>query len=156
MMQASSENPARPRKRTVAHWKRQIERRPCAAFLVDRELRVAAANTRSRLDGIDVGQALHEWLPRIVPAGADAAGSATRLDWLPVATEDFSGCLVEVLPGAGTGGARETHLLERRLLEAKHRLQEEIRHRQFLERQILALQNAMAERGAPAKEEVLP
>ncbi len=120
----------------LAHWRQQVAQRPGPALLVDRTQRVIEANEAAIAAGALAGQTLAQALAELGDQrDRGEAGAVLTLRAWAVRGDDFDGWLVEA--GEPEPAPQAERAISRRLADANVRLQEEIRRRRALERQML-------------------
>lgn len=125
----------------LARWKQDVATWPGPALLADSDQRVIAANCHAADAGVTEGQPFLQALAaltRHVDQLGQRRGAAVPLRVLPASGADFAGWFVDaagVLP-LDTDAERA---ISQRLADSNLRLQEEIRRRRFLERQMLTV-----------------
>jgi signal transduction histidine kinase len=125
----------------LSRWRQDLATWPGPALLVDREHVVIAANDSARTVGVTLAMPMAEALAVLTEhleanKRRDAAGLPLRV--VPVHADDFDGWFIDaatVLPP----DADAERTISQRLAAANLRLQEEIRRRRFLERQVLSV-----------------
>lgn len=133
--------PQSPAGELLSHWRQDVEQWPGPALLVDESQRVIAANAAAMQAGATPGLAFVAALARLTEY-LDHRGqrrrSATPLRVLPVACDDFRGWFVDAA-GALPLDADAERAISQRLADSNLRLQEEVRRRRRLERQMLGV-----------------
>jgi signal transduction histidine kinase len=124
----------------LSRWRRDLATWPGPALLVNRDHAVIAANDSARTVGVTLQMAMAEALAvlteHLEAHKRRAAGLPLRV--VPVHADDFDGWFIDaatVLPP----DADAERTISQRLAAANLRLQEEIRRRRFLERQVLSV-----------------
>jgi signal transduction histidine kinase len=125
----------------LARWRQDVAQWPGPALLVDDAQCVAVVNAAAARIGVTVGEPFGAALARLT-AHVDQRGrrqrSAMPLRVLPVTCDDFSGWFVDAA-GALPLDADADRAISQRLADSNLRLQEEIRRRRTLERQMLGV-----------------
>jgi signal transduction histidine kinase len=125
----------------LARWRQDVAQWPGPALLVDEAQCVAVVNAAAARIGVTVGAPFGAALARLT-AHVDQRGrrqrSAMPLRVLPVTCDDFSGWFVDAA-GALPLDADADRAISQRLADSNLRLQEEIRRRRTLERQMLGV-----------------
>lgn len=125
----------------LARWRQDVAQWPGPALLVDDAQCVAVVNAAAARIGVTVGAPFGAALARLT-AHVDQRGrrqrSAMPLRVLPVTCDDFSGWFVDAA-GALPLDADADRAISQRLADSNLRLQEEIRRRRTLERQMLGV-----------------
>jgi signal transduction histidine kinase len=125
----------------LARWRQDVAQWPGPALLVDDAQCVAVVNAAAARIGVTVGSPFGAALARLT-AHVDQRGrrqrSAMPLRVLPVTCDDFSGWFVDAA-GALPLDADADRAISQRLADSNLRLQEEIRRRRTLERQMLGV-----------------
>lgn len=126
----------------LARWRQDLSSWPGPALLVSREHVVIAANDGARAAGVGAEMALADALAvlteHLQTSSRRATGSALPLRVVPVHADDFDGFFVDAA-GVLPPNADAERTISQRLASANLRLQEEIRRRRFLERQVLSV-----------------
>lgn len=126
----------------LAAWKRKLSRSRVAACILHTDLRVVSPSGPMRRLGVASGQGVEVWMPALAgrPGPVEAAPPSLRFEAL--VCEDFVGWYAEIVTPEAADGARRARAAERKQTDTKQRLAQEIRRRQFLERQILGVSDA--------------
>jgi signal transduction histidine kinase len=131
---------------TLARWRADLEQWPSPALLADESMTVTAANRLGVDQGVRVGSNAPQWMAALsekVQTSRSHSLPDVNLRFFPVHADDFSGWFVESVKEPGSGSARNTTGVPARpRVDTTLRLQEEIRRRRFLERQVLSVAEA--------------
>jgi signal transduction histidine kinase len=125
----------------LARWRQDVAQWPGPALLVDDAQCVAVVNAAAARIGVAVGTPFVAALARLtahVDQRKRRQRSAMPLRVLPVTCDDFSGWFVDAA-GALPLDADADRAISQRLADSNLRLQEEIRRRRTLERQMLGV-----------------
>ena len=125
----------------LARWLQDLAQWPGPALLADAQHRVTAANDAAAAAGVTAGQAFAQALS-VLTEHLDRRGRRQRaampLRVLAVECDDFQGWFVDAA-GALPLDADADRAISQRLADSNLRLQEEIRRRRHLERQMLSV-----------------
>ena len=121
-------------RQSLAHWRKEVAQRPRPALLVDLAQCVLEANAAAVAAGAAAGQPFAQALAALGAAPGGESDAALALRAWPVRCDDFDGWLVET---GDPAAAEAERAISQRLADANVRLQEEIRRRRGLERQML-------------------
>jgi len=125
----------------LSRWRQDVEQWPGPALLVGETQRVVAANAAANQAGATAGMAFTAALAHLseqLDRQGQRRRSAMPLRVLPVTCDDFRGWFVDAA-GALPLDADAEQAISQRLAASNLRLQEEVRRRRHLERQMLGV-----------------
>lgn len=141
MSGSDQRNAAIDRGELLSRWRIDLANWPSPALLLDDDLTVIAINDAAAAQAVQPGTPLGANLealatPSQPPRQRWPAGAS--LHFFRVEADDFSGWFVDTAAAVARDGQTET-VIARRLADSNLKLQDEIRRRRFLERQVLSV-----------------